>query len=170
MAGDDRHGKGEGDVSIRRGRWLGTLQTILGSGPCELVEHLIMLAMATMIMLVVLIATSHLVVQVFVLLGSGQLDPANADVFRDVFGMFFTVLIGLEFRRSFLIVTGNNASVVRVRSIILIGMLATVRRLIVLDIKAIDIGETLATATAILALGIVYWLVRDQDRRAESRA
>jgi len=79
--------------------------------------------------------------------------------------MFFTVVIGLEFKRSLLVVSGNRDSVVRVRSIILIGMLATVRKFIVLDLASVDAPELLAVAGAILALGIVYWLVRDQDRK-----
>ena len=144
------------------------LRTFLGASIFEFCEHAVMLVLATLLMLVVVFATWHLVTAVTHLLLGGGLDPGNPDVFRDVFGMFFTVLIALEFRRSFLIVTGSERSVVRVRSIILIGMLATVRRLIVLDLKQIDIGETLATAGAILALGIVYWLVRDQDLRIRS--
>ena len=125
-----------------------------------------MLVLATLIMLVVAFATRHLVLAVARLLLDGRLDPGDPDVFRALFGMFFTVLIALEFRRSFLLVTGGEQSV---RSIVLIGLLATVRRLIVLDVRQFDIGETLATAAAILALGIVYWLVRDQDQRLRAR-
>ena len=131
----------------------------------ELFEQAVLLVMATLLVLVVAFATFHLVARVGWLLLTGGLDPADPDVFRALFGMFFTVIIALELRRSFLLVTVNEQSVIRVRSIVLIGMLATVRRLIVLDLKDFDIGETLALAAAILALGIVYWLVRDQDRR-----
>ena len=83
--------------------------------------------------------------------------------------MFFTILIGLEFKRSFLIVTASQTSIVRIRSIILIGMLATLRKFIVLDLKEVNVMEMLAVAAAILALGIVYWLVRDQENSGEAR-
>ena len=156
--------------SARRARAGTALRAFCGDNLYELFEHAVMLVMATLIMLVVAFATWHLILQVLALLAAGRLDPGNPDVFRDLFGMFFTVLIALEFRRSFLLVTGTEKSVVRVRSIILIGMLATVRRLIVLDIKQFAIGETLATAGAILALGVVYWLVRDQDLRLRAGA
>ena len=56
----------------------------------------------------------------------------------------------------------------RARSIILIGMLATVRKFIVLDLARVDALELFAIAAAILALGVVYWLVRDQDRRSRA--
>jgi uncharacterized membrane protein (DUF373 family) len=46
-------------------------------------------------------------------------------------------------------------------------MLAIVRKLIILDLTAIDAQQLLALAAAILALGTVHWLVRDQDRRED---
>jgi len=56
-------------------------------------------------------------------------------------------------------------TVVQVRAVILIAMLAIVRKLIILDIGPANTGELFGLAAAILALGAVYWLVRDQDRR-----
>jgi uncharacterized membrane protein (DUF373 family) len=108
---------------------------------------------------------------VVLLVFTDEFHPANQVVFQTVFAMIFTVIIALEFKHSLLIVLARQESVVRVRSIILIAMLAMVRKFIILDL-----GETAATAlfalsAAILALGIVYWLVRDQDRRmADDRA
>jgi uncharacterized membrane protein (DUF373 family) len=43
-------------------------------------------------------------------------------------------------------------------------MLATLRKFILLDLREIQVGETAAVAGAILALGVVYWLVRDNDQ------
>ena len=40
-----------------------------------------------------------------------------------------------------------------------------VAKLIILDLATTDAQHLLALAAAILALGAVYWLVRDQDRR-----
>ena len=53
----------------------------------------------------------------------------------------------------------------QVRAVILIAMLAIVRKLIILDIDTTAASQLLALAAAILSLGAVYWLVRDQDRR-----
>jgi uncharacterized membrane protein (DUF373 family) len=52
-----------------------------------------------------------------------------------------------------------------VRAVILIAMLAIVRKLIILDLASGEPGELFALAAAILALGGVYWLVRDDDAR-----
>jgi uncharacterized membrane protein (DUF373 family) len=43
-----------------------------------------------------------------------------------------------------------------------------VRKLIILDLAATDAQHLFALAAAILALGAVYWLVRDQDRRGRA--
>ena len=80
--------------------------------------------------------------------------------------MIFTVIIALEFKHSLLIVLARQESVVRVRSIVLIALLAVTRKFIILDLREGSVGELFALAAAILALGLVYWLVRDQDRRA----
>lgn len=79
--------------------------------------------------------------------------------------MIFTVIIALEFKHSLLIVLARQESIVRLRSIILIAMLAMVRKFIILDLGDAAATQLFALSAAILALGIVYWLVRDQDRQ-----
>jgi len=85
-----------------------------------------------------------------------------------VFGMIFTVIIALEFKRSLLVVAERRKSIVQVRTVILLAMIAIVRKLIILDVAHTDALQLFALAAAILALGGVYWLVREQDRREEA--
>jgi uncharacterized membrane protein (DUF373 family) len=63
-------------------------------------------------------------------------------------------------------VTEQTESVVQVRAVILIALLAIVRKLIILDISTGDAPQLFALSVATLSLGGVYWLVRDQDRRS----
>jgi uncharacterized membrane protein (DUF373 family) len=84
--------------------------------------------------------------------------------------VIFTVIIALEFKHSLLVVLARQESLVRVRSIVLIAMLAMVRKFIILDLGDTASTELFALSAAILALGIVYWLVRDQDRRIAGSA
>jgi uncharacterized membrane protein (DUF373 family) len=143
------------------------LRRFIGDTLYETFEHVIMLVLTLIIVVLIGFATYHLVLATVSLIVAGELDPANPDIYPSVFGMVFTVLIGLEFKRSFLIVSASQTSIVRIRSIILIGMLATLRKFIVLDLKEINVLEMLSVAAAILALGIVYWLVRDQETRGK---
>ena len=129
-------------------------------------EHAVVLVLVGLIAVVVIAAVWSLAVKIlFGLVLSGRVDPTDPAVFQAVFGMIFTVIIALEFKRSLQIVTERRDTVVQVRAVILIAMLAIVRKLIILDIGPANTGELFGLAAAILALGAVYWLVRDQDRR-----
>jgi uncharacterized membrane protein (DUF373 family) len=129
-------------------------------------EHAVVLVLVGLIAVVVIAAVWSLAVKIlFGLVLSGRVDPTDPTVFQAVFGMIFTVIIALEFKRSLQIVTERRDTVVQVRAVILIAMLAIVRKLIILDIGPANTGELFGLAAAILALGAVYWLVRDQDRR-----
>ena len=131
----------------------------------ERFEHAVILLITALIVLIVASATWHLAQMVIWLVFADALQPTNGRVFQTVFGMVFTVIIALEFKHSLLIVLARQESVVRVRSIILIAMLAMVRRFIILDLGATGEGELFGLSAAILSLGVVYWLVRDQDQR-----
>jgi uncharacterized membrane protein (DUF373 family) len=52
--------------------------------------------------------------------------------------------------------------------VILIALLAIVRKLLILDLSTTGAEQLFGLAAAILALGSVYWLVRDQDRREQA--
>ena len=79
----------------------------------------------------------------------------------------FTVIIALEFKRSLLVVAQRQESIVQVRTVVLIALLAIVRKVMILDLASTEALQLFALAAAILALGAVYWLVRDQDRSIE---
>jgi uncharacterized membrane protein (DUF373 family) len=144
----------------------GARRVFLGLSFYEKFEHAIVLILTSLIVLIVASATWHLMLAVFGLIVSDQIDPSNQQIFQAIFGMIFTVIIALEFKHSLLIVLARQESVVRVRSIVLIALLAVTRKFIILDLREGSVGELFALAAAILALGLVYWLVRDQDRRA----
>ena len=132
-------------------------------------EQIVVLALTGLIAIVVVSAMRSLAVNVlFNLLLSGTFDPTDYTMFQSVFGMIFTVIIALEFKRSLLVVTERKESVVHVRAVILITMLVIARKLIILDLARIDALQLVALAAATLSLGGVYWLVRDQDRRGSS--
>ena len=128
-----------------------------------------MLVLIGLIMAVTVSATAHLVVEVWHLLSSSAVDPTDQRVFQTVFGAVFTVLIALEFKSTLHAVLAHGENIVRVRTIVLIALLAIARKFILLDLQTITPMDVLSLAAAVLALGIVYWLVRDQDARADAR-
>ena len=131
-------------------------------------EHAVILVLTALIAIVVAFALWNLVLKIlFSIVSSGGFDPTEYSVFQALFGMIFTVIIALEFKRSLLLVAERRHGIVQARTVILIALLAIVRRLIIIDLSAADAAEVFALATAILALGAVYWLVRDQDKREQ---
>jgi uncharacterized membrane protein (DUF373 family) len=136
-------------------------------------EHAVIILLTILIAIVVALAVWNLVLKVVLsIFSAGGLDPTDYAVFQALFGMIFTVIIALEFKRSLLVVAERRHGVVQVRTVVLIALLAIVRKLMIIDLSAADVGQVLALAATILALGAVYWLVRDQDRRGyvESRS
>lgn len=134
-------------------------------------EHAVILILTALIAIVIVAAVWSLALKVlYALLMADTFDPTDHAVFQNVFGMIFTVIIALEFKRSLLVVAERKRSVVQVRAVILIAMLAIVRKFILLDLSQTDSMQLFGLAAAILSLGAVYWLVRDQDRRDGARA
>ena len=130
-------------------------------------EHAVILILSALIAVLVVLAVWNLVLKIFASIFASGFDPTDYSVFQAVFGMIFTVIIALEFERSLLVIAERDRGVVQVRTVILIALLAIVRKLMIMDMSATDAQQLFALAAAVLALGGVYWLVRDQDRRED---
>lgn len=131
----------------------------------ERFEQLAIMALSGLIVLIVIAALWALLREVGLRLVLGIFDPLDYATFQAVFGMIFTVVIALEFKRSLLVAADRRFGVVQVRTIILIALLAIVRKFIILDLGKADAAQIAALSLAVLSLGGVYWLVRDQDMR-----
>jgi uncharacterized membrane protein (DUF373 family) len=151
--------QGEEELASARGAW--RLLTAY-----EKFEHAVIVILTGLIALIVALAVWNLVLKILAgMIASRDFDPTDNAVFQALFGMIFTVIIALEFKRSLLVVARRHDSVVQVRTVVLIALLAIVRKLLILDMSVTDALHLFALAAAILALGCVYWLVRDQDSR-----
>jgi len=76
----------------------------------------------------------------------------------------------LEFKKSLLVVAERRDTVVQIRSVVMIALLAICRKVIILDLTETDALHILAFAAAIFALGIVFWLIGNRDQRADEAA
>lgn len=126
-------------------------------------EQIVIFILTVLIAVFVIFAVWNLALKMLQSIASSTLDPTDYSVFQTVFGAILTVIIALEFKKSLLVSTERQQSVVQVRTVILIALLAVVRKVLILDL-AHATTELFALAAAIIALGVVYWLVRDQDR------
>jgi uncharacterized membrane protein (DUF373 family) len=134
-------------------------------------EHIIVLVLTALIAVIVVVAVWNLSLKIlFGLVLSGSLDPSDYAIFQAVFGMIFTVIIALEFKKSLLVIAERRENVVQIRSVVMIALLAICRKVIILDFRETDALQIFALAAAILSLGVVYWLIRDSDQRFSNKA
>jgi len=129
-------------------------------------EEGVVFTLTALMAVVILLALWNVALKVVggIVLASG-LDLTDYSVFQTLFGMFFVVIIALEFKKSLLVAGQRADSIVQVRTVVLIAMLAALRKLIILETGKADSMYLFGLAAVILALGAVFWLVRDQDEQ-----
>ena len=129
----------------------------------EKFEKCVALIVVLLISLVIISALYRLAYNVVTTLITSEADPTNPVVFQNLFGMIMTLLIAMEFKHSILRVVSNQDSIIQVKTVILIAILAISRKFIILDTKNITAEEIFALSASLLALGSVYWLMRERD-------
>jgi uncharacterized membrane protein (DUF373 family) len=131
----------------------------------ERFEEVIALILSAVIAVIVVISMIQLIRLVFTLLWVDAFNPMDHAVFQTVFGAIMTLLIAMEFKHSIIKVALRRDSIIQVKTVVLIGLIALSRKFVILDPEASP-GKIAALAGATLALGIVYWLMRERDEAA----
>ena len=131
----------------------------------ERFEQVISLALTSLVSVIVIATLLRLTYRICVLVVFEMIDPSQTEIFQAIFGMVMTVLIALEFNHSILSVLERRHGIVQVRTVVLIAILALVRKFIVIDVGQESPLTMLGLALSVLALGAVYWLVGGQDQR-----
>jgi uncharacterized membrane protein (DUF373 family) len=133
-------------------------------------EDAVVFVLTALISIVIALALWNLALKIVLggVLTSG-LDLTNYAVFQTLFGMVFTVIIALEFKKSLLVVAERRDSIVQVRTVVLIALLAALRKLIILEPGKADPIYLFGLSAIILSLGAVFWLVRSQDDQLAKR-
>ena len=130
----------------------------------ERFERVIALVLSAVIAVIIVVSLLQLISIVFTLLVLDAFNPLDHKVFQSVFGMIMTLLIAMEFKHSIVRVALRRDSIVQVKTVILIGLIALARKFVVLDPDTSP-AKIAALAGATLALGTTYWLLRDRDDR-----
>lgn len=128
-------------------------------------EMVVAIVLSLIVTLIISLALLQLIVRIVPLLLTGSLDPLDHGVFQNLFGMIMTVLIAMEFKHSIIRVAQRKDSIVQVKTVVLISLIALARKFVILDTAATDARTIAALAAATLVLGVVYWLLRERDDR-----
>ena len=95
-------------------------------------------------------------------LGTAFLDKA---AMQDTFGLLLTIVILLEFNHSIYVALTERTGAIQARIVVLIAILVIARKLMLQDFEALDYEILLGFGGLLLALGALYWLISDGDRR-----
>lgn len=136
----------------------------------ERFEQMVVSLLTLVIAIIIALATWQLLLHTIRLVESHVVDPADSQVFQGLFGMVLTVLIALEFKHTLLVVKHHRRAIVQVRAVVLIALLALVRRFIILDLYQTTPSVLAALAGSALALGVVFWLVGNYAPRRRRQA
>lgn len=134
----------------------------------ERFEQIVAFILSLIITVVIVMALIQLIKHLLPLILGGALDPLDHKVFQTLFGMIMTLLIAMEFKHSIVKVALRHDSIIQVKTVMIIALIALSRKFVILDPES-DPYSIAALALATLALGGVYWLLRERDDRLETK-
>ena len=132
-------------------------------------EAAVAAVLTVVIAAVILIALYRLIVSVIDILVLQTRNPLEYPVFQQVFGEILTLLIALEFNHTLQYVVTRERGIIQAKIVILIALLALVRKIIVMDLYTVTPGTLAALAGLVISLGTTYWLMRERDDRLRRR-
>ena len=135
----------------------------------ERFEQVVALLLSAVIAMIIVVSLIQLIFIVFSLLVIDAFNPLDHKVFQSVFGMIMTLLIAMEFKHSIVRVALRHDSIIQVKTVILIALIALARKFVILD-PDVSPGKVAALAGATMALGATYWLLRERDDRVAKEA
>jgi len=107
------------------------------------------------------------VLEILVSVPNALFETTRFDIVGAIFAKVFVVLIALEFNLTLRGLIQRRRSIVQAQSVLLIALLAVLRKLIVVEITPEETNLLLALSALVVALGGVYWALRWQEGRSE---
>ena len=130
-------------------------------------EQIVVVMFSLIITVVIVAALIQLIKNILPLVLGMALDPLDHVVFQTLFGMIMTLLIAMEFKHSIIKVALRHDTIIQVKTVMIIALLALSRKFVILDPDT-EPFRIAALDFATLALGAVYWLLRERDDKLEA--
>lgn len=90
-------------------------------------------------------------------------DIKNTNTLPLLFGMVMTVLIAIELGNSILRHIRDHSTILQAREVVLIGMMAVVRKVMIIDMSQTSALHLGALGVVAVSLAIAYWLMRENN-------
>ncbi|MDZ4184984.1 MAG: phosphate-starvation-inducible PsiE family protein [Desulfuromonadales bacterium] len=121
-------------------------------------EKLVIVALSLMITITIFVTLAQAALVLFQTLASEQ-SFLNHNAFINVFGAFMTVLIAMEFNHTVFSTIAGTSATVKVRSVLLVSLLALARKVVLIDLNDYDYTSIIALAVLIAGVTLAYWVV-----------
>lgn len=121
-------------------------------------EKLVIIALSLMITITIFVTLAQAAVVLYQTLATEQ-SFLNHNAFIKVFGAFMTVLIAMEFNHTVFSTISGSSTTVKVRSVLLVSLLALARKVVLIDLNDYDYASIVALAVLIAGVTFAYWVV-----------
>lgn len=130
-------------------------------------RHFERIALGCILIMIGIIAAVAIVYTAIKVLGDLLQGQAFVDraALQDTIGQILTILILLEFNHSVLVSLSEHSGAIQVRMLVRITILVVARKLMLVDFSAIQAQTLLGFGGLLVALGGLYWMIADGDRR-----
>lgn len=135
---------------------------LFGTKGYQWFELLMVAALTLMVSISVVLTMVHAGYELYHIMSQGVFGFGH-DQFVTVFGAFMTVLIALEFNHTVLPEISSGSSIVKVRAVILVALLALARKLVLVDYHKEDYTTLIGLAVLVLAATLAYWVIRRDE-------
>ena len=125
-------------------------------------EQVAAIFLSVLVSIIILFACVQIALEVYDLVTLKD-DLEATDTFRNLFAGVLTVLIALEFNHSIVQVVERKQSIVQVRIVVTIAILALVRKFILLELSTVQAMLLVGLGAVVLALAALYWVVHKCD-------
>jgi len=130
----------------------------------ERFEQLAAIFLSVLVSIIIFFACIQIAIEVYELIILKD-DLTAPDTFRNLFAGILTVLIALEFNHSIVQVVERKQSIVQVRIVVQIAILAIVRKFILLDLQKTEAMVLIGLGVIVFSLAALHWAVRFVDSR-----
>ncbi len=120
-------------------------------------EKCIVIFLVGLLVLTVALATIELMVTLVEDIAAHPRHLLGIDDLLDVFGMFLLVLLGLELLETTKAYLIEHA--IHVEIVMVVALIAVARKVIIVDVKAMDASMIFAIGFIVLALSVGYYLI-----------
>ncbi|MGA1843490.1 MAG: phosphate-starvation-inducible PsiE family protein [bacterium] len=121
-------------------------------------EQIVIAVLIFMMAVVVLLATVELGWEIVEAMAAPPLLLLGLDRILNIFGLFLLVLIGIELVETIKVFFTERA--IRVEVVLMVGIIAIARKVVVLDIRQISSLTLIGIGFIVIALTAGYYLIR----------